>query len=138
MKKRLAEEPFMARSVPPQPTLFPFQNKLTSSSENIMMALTQKGESRQIAHEKVKKLSHQAAKAVKEEGKDNDLIDRIRADKFFEPILDQLDDLLDPIAHVGRSAQQVEKFTGPGGEVESALGKYQAVLQGREQVDLKV
>lgn len=41
---------------------------------------------RQEAHEHIRVLSHQAAKVVKEEGKPNDLIERIKQDKYFEPI----------------------------------------------------
>jgi len=41
---------------------------------------------RQEAHEHIRVLSHQAAKVVKEEGKPNDLIERIKGDPYFEPI----------------------------------------------------
>lgn len=41
---------------------------------------------RQEAHEHIRVLSHQAAKVVKEEGKPNDLIERIKGDSYFEPI----------------------------------------------------
>ena len=66
------------------------------------MALSAKGISRQESHEEIRVLSHQAAKAVKEEGKDNDLIDRIRATPFFEPITGEFETLLDPKTFIGR------------------------------------
>lgn len=102
------------------------------------MALSRKGVSRQIAHNKIKELSHQTAKDIKVEGAPNDLIDRMRKDKYFEPIVDQLDSLLDPKAYVGRSPQQVSRFTGPGGEVQKALEKYEGQLKQRVAVNLKV
>lgn len=89
------------------------------------MALSTHGVSRQHAHEEVRLLSHEAAHAVKVEGRDNDLIERIRRTAFFEPIWAQLDELLDPRDFVGRAPQQVEKFCGEGGEVSLALRRYE-------------
>lgn len=120
INRRIAEElPFMA-------------------TENIIMALSSMGVSRQIAHEEIRVLSHQAAAAVKLEGEDNDLIDRIRKAPFFKPIIGQLDQLLDPRSFYGRAPQQVDKFTGPGGEVEKALEKYRYVMSKGWRADLIV
>jgi adenylosuccinate lyase len=47
---------------------------------------------------------------VKQLGLENDLIDRIRGDSYFDPIKDQLDELLDPASFVGRAPQQVDAF----------------------------
>lgn len=52
-------------------------------------------------------LSQQAAAVVKQEGGDNDLIERILADAYFSPIHSQLDRLLDPSSFTGRASQQV-------------------------------
>lgn len=52
-------------------------------------------------------LSQQAAAVVKQEGGDNDLIERILADAYFSPIHSQLDHLLDPSSFTGRASQQV-------------------------------
>ena len=90
------------------------------------MALVKKGVSRQDAHEEIRVLSHQASASVKLEGKHNDLIERIRETKFFEPIIPELDTLLDPSTFIGRAPQQVEKFCGPEGDVEKALAKFRA------------
>ena len=54
-----------------------------SRSEHIIMALSEIGVSRQEAHEEIRVLSYQAAAVVKMEGKDNDLIERIRKTEFF-------------------------------------------------------
>jgi adenylosuccinate lyase len=67
-------------------------SKPTGASEENSVAPTGEGEpaqaagDRQEAHEHIRVLSHQAAKLVKEEGKPNDLIERIRGDPYFEPI----------------------------------------------------
>ena len=88
------------------------------------MALVKKGVSRQDAHEEIRVLSHQASAAVKLEGKPNDLIDRIRVTPFFEPIIKDLDSLLDASTFVGRAPQQVEKYLAPKGEVDSVIERY--------------
>lgn len=102
------------------------------------MALSKKGVSRQDAHEEVRLISHQAGTVVKMEGKPNDLIVRIRHTPFFAPILDQLDQLLDPKTFTGRAPEQVEKFTAPGGEVDQALERYRAALQKTSVAELHV
>ena len=55
-------------------------------------------------------LSHQAAYQVKQLGLENDLIERVKADPYFDPIKEDLDTLLDPKSFVGRAPEQVEKF----------------------------
>lgn len=101
------------------------------ATENIIMAITAKGGSRQEAHEKIRVHSHAAAAEVKLHGRDNDLIERIRADPFFAPIVhDDLPKLLDPQTFVGRAPQQVEEFAGPGGPVEAALSAYRGRMSG--------
>ncbi|KAL1851598.1 adenylosuccinase ade13 [Paecilomyces lecythidis] len=106
------------------------------ATENIIMACVAKGLSRQDAHEEIRVLSHQAADNVKKQGGNNDLIERIRRTKFFEPILGELDALLEPSTFVGRAPQQVEKFTST--EVRDALKPYKEHLAKAEVADLHV
>lgn len=80
------------------------------ATENIIMAMVQKGGDRQECHEEIRVLSHQAAAVVKEQGGDNDLIERVRNTPYFDPIKPELDALLDPSTFVGRAPQQTEKF----------------------------
>jgi len=105
------------------------------ATENIIMALVKKGISRQDAHEEIRVLSHQASAAVKMEGKPNDLIERIRVTPFFEPILGELDQLLDGKTFTGRAPQQVEKYLSKGGEVDSVLEKYRQQGMGNKVSD---
>ncbi|KAF2084169.1 adenylosuccinate lyase [Saccharata proteae CBS 121410] len=108
------------------------------ATENIIMAMVEKGYSRQDAHEEIRVLSHQASHVVKMEGGQNDLIERIRKTEFFKPIWAELDSLLDAKTFTGRAAEQVEKFTGAGGEVVRALAAYEGKVKIADHVDLHV
>ncbi|KAJ5172737.1 hypothetical protein N7492_005330 [Penicillium capsulatum] len=81
-------------------------------------------------------LSHQASDNVKKQGKDNDLLDRIRRTAFFNPILPDLDNLLDAQTFIGRAPQQVEKFTTT--EVAAALKPYASHIARAETSNLHV
>ncbi|MFZ2538839.1 MAG: adenylosuccinate lyase [Oscillospiraceae bacterium] len=80
------------------------------ATENIMMTAVKKGGDRQELHEKLRTHSIAAAKVVKEEGGENDLIDRICSDKAFNLTHDEINKILVPINFVGRSISQVEEF----------------------------
>lgn len=97
------------------------------STENIIMAMVKKGGDRQVCHEKIRVLSHQAGAEVKQHGRDNDLIDRVKNDPYFAPILGELDSILNPSTFIGRAPEQVKEFIEE--EVEPILKKYEAVLQ---------
>ena len=64
------------------------------ATENIMMSAVKKGGDRQVLHEQLRVHSQAAARVVKEEGGENDLIDRIVADPLFN--LQEGGDRLDP------------------------------------------
>lgn len=105
------------------------------ATENIIMAMVEKGASRQDVHEEIRVLSHQAAAVVKQEGGDNDLIERIKKTEFFAPIHSELDSLLDPSTFVGRAPQQVEKFLA--NDVKKALEPFKDSITS-EEVKLSV
>ncbi|RCK58868.1 Adenylosuccinate lyase [Candida viswanathii] len=105
------------------------------ATENIIMAMVEKGGSRQDCHEEIRVLSHQASAVVKQEGGDNDLIERVRKTEYFRPIWDQLDKLLDPSTFVGRAPQQTEKFVK--NDVANALKPFEKYIT-TENVALKV
>lgn len=90
-KHLMAELPFMA-------------------TENIMMDAVKNGGNRQELHEKIRTLSMQAGKTVKEEGKDNNLLELIAADPEFNLTLEALQSTMDPAKYVGRAPIQVDKF----------------------------
>ncbi|MDD6154107.1 MAG: adenylosuccinate lyase [Eubacteriales bacterium] len=80
------------------------------ATENIMMDAVKAGGDRQELHEKIRELSMQAAKVVKEEGKPNDLLDRIAADPAFHTSKEALESVLKPENYVGRAPEQTTEF----------------------------
>lgn len=100
------------------------------------MAIVKKGGDRQVCHEKIRVLSHEAGAVVKQQGGENDLIDRVRADKFFEPIWADLDKLLDPSTFVGRAPEQTVKFIR--NFVEPAIAPYQSQVDNTAAAELSV
>ncbi|CBY39331.1 unnamed protein product [Oikopleura dioica] len=85
-------------------------------------------------HEKFRVLSQEAGARVKNEGAENDLIERIRKCEFFAPIHSQLDSLLEPATFIGRAPEQVDEFIEK--EVNPILKRYADRLV--DFVDLKV
>jgi len=80
------------------------------ATENILMDAVKKGGDRQELHEKIRVLSQEAAKRVKQDGLPNDLLEKIAADPAFMITKEGIDELLDPQKFTGRSAEQVETF----------------------------
>ncbi len=80
------------------------------ATENIMMQAVKKGGDRQELHEKLRVHSQAAARVVKEEGGDNDLVDRVAADPAFGLTKEEILAEMDPKAFTGRAPQQVEEF----------------------------
>ena len=80
------------------------------ATENIMMSAVKKGGDRQELHEKLRTHAMAAGKVVKEEGLENDLIDRILADPAFMITKEEVDEILKPELFTGRSQEQVEEF----------------------------
>ncbi len=80
------------------------------ATENIMMDAVKKGGDRQQLHERLRVHSQAAARVVKEEGGQNDLIDRIAADPAFMITREEIEALLNPVNFIGRSREQVEAF----------------------------
>lgn len=78
------------------------------ATEEILMAATARGGDRQELHEKLRKHSQEAARRIKEEGGENDLLDRLASDPAFAGV--DFTQLLDPRRFVGRAPQQVDDF----------------------------
>ncbi|HLP83351.1 MAG TPA: lyase family protein [Phycisphaerales bacterium] len=98
-KNLMAELPFMA-------------------TENILMACVKLGGDRQEYHELIRQHAQAAGLRVKQEGLDNDLLERLQADKHFwstkrgGPLREELDwaGVMDPMKYVGRSVEQTQRF----------------------------
>ncbi|KAM7360537.1 adenylosuccinate lyase [Cochliomyia hominivorax] len=106
------------------------------STENIIMAMVKTGGDRQVCHEKIRVLSHEAGAQVKQYGKDNDLVERVRNDPYFAPILDHLDDILDAKTFTGRASDQVDEFIAE--EVDCVLEQYKEDLKNIKVVQLNI
>ena len=90
-KHMMAELPFMA-------------------TENIMMDAVKNGGNRQELHEKIRQLSMEAGKNVKENGLDNNLLELIAEDQAFNMSLEDLKKTMDPAKYVGRAREQVDAY----------------------------
>ena len=80
------------------------------ATENIMMKAVKKGGDRQELHERLRTHSQEAGRMVKEEGKPNDLMDRIVSDPCFGLHQEEVQELLDPRLYTGRSGEQVTEY----------------------------
>ncbi len=90
-KRLMAELPFMA-------------------TENIMMDAVKAGGDRQELHERIRELSMEAGRNVKEKGLDNNLLELIAADPAFNLTEEELKKTMDPTKYTGRAKVQVEAF----------------------------
>jgi adenylosuccinate lyase len=80
------------------------------ATENIMMDAVKAGGDRQELHERIRTLSMEAGKNVKERGLENNLLELIAADPAFNMTLDELKSTMDPAKYTGRAKEQTEEF----------------------------
>ncbi|WP_456473407.1 adenylosuccinate lyase [Desulfolithobacter sp.] len=106
------------------------------ATEKILMACVERGESRQEMHEVIREHSVAAGLAVKEEGKDNDLLDRLAADERIPFDREELSGLLGNYQEfTGRAREQTEEYLEE--VVQPVLEKYQEMI-GQVDSSLKV
>ena len=92
LEKQLREElPFMA-------------------TEDILMYCVKKGGDRQTLHEAIRQHAVDAGRTVKEQGADNDLLERIAADPVFGITREEIDELLRTDSFTGMAAEQTEDY----------------------------
>lgn len=99
-----------------------------------MMDAVKNGGNRQELHEKIRTLSMQAGKTVKEEGKDNNLLELIAQDAEFNLTLEELEATMEPSKYVGRAPIQVEKFLAD--VVNPVLEKNKAELGVKAEINV--
>ncbi|MCL1966495.1 MAG: adenylosuccinate lyase [Fibromonadales bacterium] len=92
------------------------------ATENILMEAVKKGGDRQILHEEIRELSQQAAYTVKEEGLNNDLLERILSSGKFGLERSDLELILDLKKFIGRAPEQTEEFVNL--EARPAIEKF--------------
>ncbi|MBQ4482925.1 MAG: adenylosuccinate lyase [Lachnospiraceae bacterium] len=104
------------------------------ATENIMMDCVEKGGNRQELHERIRQLSMEAGRNVKEKGLDNNLLELIAEDKMFGVGLEDLKENLIPAKYTGCAAHQVERFIKD--YIDPVLLKYKEYLG--EEAEVKV
>ncbi len=105
------------------------------ATENIMMdAVKNRGADRQVLHEKIRQYSMEASKVIKEEGGENDLLERIAADEAFGVSLDELQIILDPEKYTGRAKEQTADFLDE--QVKPILEKYSSLEDEKPEINV--
>jgi adenylosuccinate lyase len=103
------------------------------ATENILMEAVKKGKDRQEIHERIRIHSIEAAKKIKIEGMENDLMERISNDTAFGMNKEELQSLIDAKKFIGCAPQQVEDF------IKSNVIPLLSTVEEKEiKVDLKV
>ncbi len=80
------------------------------ATENILMAAVKRGGDRQTLHEVIRAHAQAAAARVKQEGLENDLLERLAADPAIPLSSEEVHAALDPSHFVGRAPQQIVEF----------------------------
>ena len=114
-KHLMAELPFMA-------------------TENIMMDAVKAGGDRQELHERIRELSMEAGRNVKENGKENNLLELIAADPAFGLSLEDLEKTMEPSRYVGRAPEQVDAFLSQ--VVNPILEEYKDLLGEKAEINV--
>ncbi len=114
-KHLMAELPFMA-------------------TENIMMDAVKAGGDRQELHERLRRLSMEAGRNVKEKGLDNNLLELIAADPAFGLSMEELQRAMKPERYIGRAPEQVEEFLKE--VIRPVLEKNQEVLGMKAEIQV--
>ena len=80
------------------------------ATETILMEAVKRGGDRQELHEIIREYSMKAAYRVKQEGKDNNLIDMIINDPSFKMTKEEILSIMNPKNFIGRAPEQVVEF----------------------------
>ncbi len=105
------------------------------ATENIMMdAVKKRGADRQQLHERIRVHSMAASKVIKEEGGENDLLQRIAADEAFGVTLEELESILQPEKYTGRAKEQTEDFLAE--YVAPVLERYKDVASDKPEINV--
>lgn len=105
------------------------------ATENIMMdAVKNRGADRQQLHERIRVHSMKASKVIKEEGGENDLLERIANDEAFGVTLEELENILQPEKYTGRAKEQTEDFLNDF--VNPVLEKYKDIESDKPEINV--
>ena len=96
------------------------------ATEDILMRAVAAGGDRQELHELIRTHAHETARLVKEEGAENDLLERLQRDPAFAAVADEIPGMVEPSRFLGRSREQVDEFLT--GEVDPVLERHRDAL----------
>ncbi|MDR2440562.1 MAG: adenylosuccinate lyase [Planctomycetaceae bacterium] len=94
------------------------------ATENILMAAVERGGDRQDLHERIRQHAQAAARVVKMEGGENDLLNRLQNDPAFEGI--DIEAELESSMFIGRSPEQVDELINE--QIEPIRRCYEDIL----------
>ena len=106
------------------------------ATETILMHATSRGGDRQELHERIRQHSMAAARRMKDEGADADLLERIASDEAFGVTADELATRVDARRFVGRAPEQVERILAEW--VAPVLERYADVVARVAEPDVRV
>lgn len=104
------------------------------ATENIMMDAVKRGADRQVLHERIRVHSMEASKVIKEQGGENDLLERIANDKAFGVTYEELEAILQPEKYTGRAKEQTEDFLN--NQVSAALAPYENIETEKAEINV--
>ena len=104
------------------------------ATENIMMDAVKRGGDRQQLHERIRVHSMAASRVVKEEGGENDLLERIAGDSLFDVTLEELEKMMEPSRYVGCAPLQTAGFLHD--VVKPVLAKYQEIAEETPEINV--
>ena len=96
------------------------------ATEEILMRASRAGGDRQALHERIRRHSLDAKRALLEGKGPNDLLARLKADEAFRAVRDEIDGLVDPSRFVGMAPRQAERFLDE--RVGPAIAPYGSVV----------
>ncbi len=105
------------------------------ATENILMDAVKRGGDRQALHERIRTHSLAAGSRVKDEGLDNDLLQRIADDPAFGLTREEVMRHLDPADYIGCCPEQVDRFLAE--YIQPVLERYAGALTGHS-AEIKV
>ena len=99
-----------------------------------MMDAVKAGGDRQELHERIRQLSMEAGRNVKEKGEDNNLLELIAADPAFNLSLEDLQRSMDPKKYIGRAKEQTERFVNT--VVQPILDSHKELLGVKAEINV--
>ena len=96
------------------------------ATENILMESVRRGGDRQELHERIRVHSMEAARRIKEEGGDCDLISRIANDSAFKISQEDIKAVMKAENYIGRAPEQVDEFLM--GHVQPTLKDFNGLI----------